>query len=150
MNDKDDHAREQAVSQLDSIKGMIERLEHAQQCTEDNDCTEGADGGDTWNDRNEYHDEDSARQHIEETPLSVQIRSGWHDAGSESDPEEFEILLCTGGPACRIIGALDEHRGPERPRLQYQDWGTPWNEYITTGDDQAALLAYCQAFYFGE
>src|SRR4051812_2864989 len=53
---------------------------------------------------------DAARQRIEEDPLSVQVRSGWYNSGANEDersPEEYEIVLCTGGPACRIIGRLD-------------------------------------------
>ena len=65
--------------------------------------------------------------------------------------EEFEILLCTGGPACRIIGDLDQHGQPDRPRLQYQDWGTPWTELVSiSSDEREALQTYCQQFYFGE
>ena len=41
-------------------------------------------------------------------PLSVLVRSGWYIPGTAPGyAEEFEILLSTGGPACRIIGQLD-------------------------------------------
>jgi hypothetical protein len=93
-------------------------------------------------------DEDEARQTINEDPLSVQVRSGWANSAEEFEPEEFEILLCTGGPACRIVGDIGEHGEPERPRLQHQDWGTPWTEYFDV--DREVLLTYCRQFYFGE
>ena len=91
--------------------------------------------------------EDQARERIQEDPLSLQVRSGWHYPSDESEAEEFELLLGTGGPAVRIIGELDRGE-PSRPRLQVQDWGTPWTEYMDVDDD--ILLAYCQVFYFGE
>ena len=47
-------------------------------------------------------------------------------------PEEFEILLCTGGPACRIVGDLDESCQPSSARIEHQDWGTPWTELSRT------------------
>jgi hypothetical protein len=93
---------------------------------------------------------DEARERIQEDPLSVQVRGGWHDPGAEDDePEEFEILLCTGGPACRIRGELDQHREPRRAWLEHQDWGTPWTQFFTLGDDNGTLLSYCRCCYFG-
>lgn len=98
-------------------------------------------------------DEDEARERIQEDALSVEVRSDWYTPGCGADdnarkPAEFQILLCTGGPACRIIGELDEHGEPDRARIQHQDWGTPWTDYFDTDSD--TLLAYCRCFYFGE
>ena len=97
-------------------------------------------------------DEDDARARIQEGPLSVLVRSGWHSPGVNGDdtkPEEFEILLCTGGPAVRIMGDLDEHGEPTRAYLQHQDWGTPWIDYWEAGAGDT-LLEYSIHFYFGE
>lgn len=102
-------------------------------------------------DAGECKDQDDARQRIEEDPLSIQVRSGWYTPGSLSEnlvPEEFEILLSTGGPAVRIIGDLDANGEPERARLQAQDWFTPWTDYLDV--DQETLLTYCRCFLFGE
>ncbi len=99
----------------------------------------------------DFTNADEVRERIEEGPLSVQVRSGWYSPGMSSDdakPEEFEILLSTGGPALRIVGDLDEYGQPSRPRLQYQDWGTSWTEHFDVDRDK--LLAYCACFYFGE
>lgn len=97
----------------------------------------------------DFESEEQARERIEESPLSVQVRSGWYSPGAECEkPEEFEILLSTGGPALRIIGELDEHGQPDRPRLQYQDWGTPWTELFDIDRDK--LTTWCNVFYFGE
>jgi len=94
--------------------------------------------------------DDQVRERIEEAPLSVEVRSGWYSPGSEADAEEYKILLSTGGPALRITGELDRYGQPENARLEYQDWGTPWTEYRTTDDEDAALLTFAQQFYFGE
>lgn len=85
---------------------------------------------------------------ISEGPLSVQVRSGWTSPEHPLEPEEFEILLCTGGPAVRIIGELNEHNEPYMAWLQYQDWGTRWTEYYEEGIDDT-LLKYASHFYFG-
>ena len=92
-------------------------------------------------------DQEEARAAIQEDPLSVQVRSDWENSSSEFAASEFQILLCTGGPAVRIMGELQKGQ-PCRAWLEYQDWGTPWTMYF--GADQSVLLAYCQEFYFGE
>lgn len=102
----------------------------------------------------ECKDRDEANERIQQDPLSLQVRSGWYTPGNRSDSsdhepaEEFEILLSTGGPATRIIGELDESGEPTRARLQAQDWGTVWTDYVQA--DQDTLLSYCRCFYFGE
>ena len=146
-----DHAKSQAKAQYESISEMVERLEHCQNC-DGADCSESiAFFNGEWTDDqiDEYHDEDAARQAIDEDPLSVQVRSDWYSPGDEDggDPSEFEILLCTGGPAVRIRGELDNGQ-PDRAWLEYQDWGTGWTRYFDA--EQSTLLAYAQNFYFGE
>lgn len=94
-------------------------------------------------------DEDAARERISESPLSVRVRDGWRDPGAPSDgAEEFEILLSTGGPALRIVGDLEDDE-PDNPRLEWQDWGTPWTRHDLERGEVAALLDYCRCFYFG-
>ena len=79
----------------------------------------------------------------------LQVRSGWRAPGDDApEPEEFYILLCTGGPAVRIRGELDPRGEPTRAWIEYQDWFEPWKQYFDT--DQATLLVYCRCFYFGE
>jgi hypothetical protein len=98
-------------------------------------------------------DEEEARERIQEDALSVQVRGDWHTPGDEDagKPTEFEILLCTGGPAVRIRGDLDEHLQPDRAYIEHQDWGTPWQQIFgLSSEQQEALLTYCQQFYFGE
>ncbi len=91
-----------------------------------------------------------AQQKISEDPLSIQVRSGWYSPGEPDQvPEEFEILLGTGGPAVRIVGDLDMHGEPMRARLETQDWGTPWTEYRGAwGDGGDVLLTYARQFVY--
>lgn len=126
----EDHGRQQAKAQLESILEMVSKLMNA--------APEEA--------------QDTAREEIQQDPLSVAVRGGWHSPGESSiePPIEFNILLCTGGPAVRIIGELDEHQEPSSAQLEYQDWFTPWTTYPLTEEEESAVLAYCQVFYFGE
>ena len=109
---EENHAKDQAQAQFESIKEMLENIAKA-------------------------GDNDEAREEAEETlrndPLSVEVKKC------------FEILLCWGGPACRIVGELDEHGEPEDARLQYQDWFTSWTEYPC---NEETLLDYARNFYF--
>lgn len=157
-----DTAQSQAKAQMNSINAMVERLEHARECTPgtfDNLCTLSFDTlealGVTSQD---YHDADAAAEAIQEDPLSVLVRDGWYSPGdirqgiagrSTIHPCEYEILLCTGGPACRIRGTLGNHGEPETATLEYQDWGTPWTPYFHV-DITNALITYAQQFYFGD
>ena len=89
---------------------------------------------------------------MREAPLSVEIRSGWREPGdgASMDPDEFRILLSTGGPALRIMGELDRCE-PSRCWLEIQDWGTLWTrmhcryEYEIDG-----LRWFASLFYYGE
>lgn len=92
-------------------------------------------------------DEETARERIQEDPLSLEVRSSWTALGEELTADEFCILLTTGGPAVRIVGDLDRGE-PSRARLEVQDWGKPWTKYFQA--EQETLLAYCGCFYFGE
>jgi hypothetical protein len=90
---------------------------------------------------------ESARVAIEQDPLSIEFRSGWVTDPSEMEPYEFMILLSTGGPATRIIGELDHNNQPYRARLEAQDWFTPWQTLVLTGDEGETLLEYVEACY---
>ena len=96
-------------------------------------------------------DDDTAREEAEteinESPLSVTVRSGWETSPHGLTAEEYMILLTTGGPALRITGDLNEYNEPETATLEYQDWGTPWTEYREAKEE--TLLEYARRFYFG-
>jgi hypothetical protein len=93
-------------------------------------------------------DPDDARQQLLDMPLSLQVRSGWTDLGETLRPEEFEILLSTGGPAVRIVGDLDQNGEPTSARLEAQDWFTRWFEVFAPHVHTTAL-EFARQFYFG-
>lgn len=163
MATETDSARNQARLQYEGICAMVNRLEHCAECDGDADTCELApedifeglmlarlDGREpTEEERADYHDADKAQEAISEDPLSVEVRSDWHTPGDEDGAKdaEFCILLCTGGPAVRIIGSLDQWSEPDRAQLEYQDWFTPWEEYVPARS--AVLVRYASQFWFG-
>ena len=90
---------------------------------------------------------------MREAPLSVCVRcSEWQDPCEPQDlqPDEFQILLSTGGPALRIVGKLDRCE-PSRCWLEIQDWGTPWTRMFTQHEYESdALRWFAGLFYYGE
>lgn len=98
-------------------------------------------------DGEEFTDADELRQRIEEMPLAIAVRDGWRSPGEErADPEEFEILLSTGGPALRIFGDIGGAHS-----LQWQDWFTPWTDFHeTTTEQDEAIERFVGLFWFGE
>lgn len=134
------HAERNAAEWLETIKAQISALGELEAGAESVTVE-----GDT------FTEVDDLRERIQESPLEVSARSGWHTPGQEKpENEEFLVLLTTGGPALRIIGELDRYNAPENPRLEFSDWGTPWTRLATTEDEDTALLAYCNQFYFGD
>ena len=94
------------------------------------------------------NEDEAARQRIADHPLHVLVRSDWMQPGDPLEAAaEFQILLCTGGPAVRIVGEL-EHGTPCSAQMEYQAWGTPWLPYF--GALPAVLCDYAANFYFGE
>lgn len=135
------HSASQAAAQLASIRELVAALKHAN--AHANDSTSTLDG-DTM--------VDEARQAIIDDALEVCVRDPWRAPGQTDSegPTEFKILLCTGGPAVRIIGDLNEHGEAESARIEHQDWGTPWTEHRITAEEEADVLAYCAEFCFSE
>ena len=173
----ENHAEQQARAQLASIVSMVaaldcdyERLEELRDACRDfvsESALREEDAKYKWRAENpedaaeladleeaagDCKDADEARERILEDALEVQVRAGWHSPGETVlTPEEFYILLCTGGPAVRIVGDVDHSMQPERPRLEYQDWGTSWTELVSLeSHEREALQSYCAAHYFGE
>ena len=143
----DDRAKEQAGTQLAHIGGLVRRLRHIEEMEEDEahdaHCKEDE----------AYHDPDAAQEAIAEDPLTVEVRSAWHRPSADDHdkrPAEYNILLCWGGPAVRIIGELDGHGEPDSARLEYQDWFRPWEEYPLTLAEAQTLIEYARVFSFGE
>lgn len=126
-------AKEQGFAQFRSIKDIVEALNAAQKA-EDQDA------------------EEAAREAIEQDALSVEVRSGWYTPSDKGEPEEFRILLCTGGPAAQIRGELGEHNEPSKAWIEVQDWFQPWTRLDLSGEEGAEeiLLTYARVFYWGE
>ena len=162
-------AKDQAGAQLESIKEMVQALqcdyESIDQLGEELEGLTSLEDAKTanlqasWEELQKYlseagecESEEDAQQRIQEDPLSLEVRSGWCSPGTEEagKPEEFKILLCTGGPAVQIIGELDEYGQPESAKIQYQDWFIPWMDYALDSEDESAVLEYCSQFYFGD
>ena len=131
---KENHALTKCVAQLETIKELYRDYKEA--VNKDDDEAQ----------------EKTVEQAREEA-LSVDFRSGWSCSPDDlGDPEEFKILLSTGGPACQIRGSLNPYQHPEDIKIQYQDWGTFWEDLETSPhhDDEAALEWFCNCFYFGQ
>lgn len=94
----------------------------------------------------ECESREDAETRIQEDALSLQFRSGWVSSREEMEPDEFELLLTTGGPAVRIIGEIRDGQA-HHPVLQVQDWGTPWTDYYEEGVSDV-LESYCGCFCF--
>lgn len=135
MKDTDEHARENAAAWLGSIIEMVDALNAAGAA----DLPEEA-----------QLDVEAADQRITESVLSVEVRSGWGAPGGEQEPQEYRILLGTGGPAVQLRGALNAYFEPDTVTMEYQDWGTPWTEYRATVAETDAMLAFARRFWFGE
>ena len=133
----EDRAREQAAAQADNITAMLERRDHAYSCRWEGDpgsCDAHLGAAtigelDFFDPLRDYHEGESAQEDIDQSPLSVEIRSGWTAPWAECEPYEFRIVLCTGGPAVQIRGTIGVNGEPDTAWLEYQDWGTPWVQY---------------------
>lgn len=101
-------------------------------------------------DGDEYTDADRITDRVWESVLSAEVRDGWRNVGAKSNgAEEFRILLSTGGPACQIIGDLNDG-SPENVRIQHRDWGTHWTNLATSNEENLALAWFCGCFCFEE
>lgn len=126
--EKDNRAKEQARSQLNSITERVETLKKAEE-------------------KENYNAIEEARQAIEEDALSVEVCTDWHAPGSEDNkPTEYRILLCWGGTACQIVGALS-HGQPETATIQYQDWFTEWTCLEPEEGEEEIMLEYARCFF---
>jgi hypothetical protein len=131
MSERDNQrAVEQAAAQYASILSMVQALQAA---------------------RDDGDDEaiDEARRAITEDALEVSVGySGWYGPGEKPEPDQYRILLCTGGPAVQIFGKLGEHNEPISAELQWQDWFQPWSFYFGPEVQEDILLEYAREFNF--
>lgn len=88
-----------------------------------------------------------------EAPLCCEVRSGWtllNGDGPDFEPEEWRILLSTGGPELVLQGHFNRYREPAGAELRYRTWGTQFEPVRTTSDEQWALCWFAALFYWGE
>ena len=95
---------------------------------------------------------DAISELVVEDALEVKVKSDWHRLGEDSELGEYMILLCTGGPAVRIVGDLESDQ-PMTAKLEFQGWFTPWTDYgecigSLPAEDTEALLWYAEQFYW--
>ena len=140
---KENYALTNCKGQLESIKELYRNYKEAES-------------------NEDYEAQEELREQAQEEALSVEFRSGWTHDLNDMKPEQFKILLSTGGPACQIIGDLNQYQEAMNYsiEIQYQDWGTPWeslqlnshyaNQNPNITPDHEALEWFCRCFYFGE
>lgn len=103
-----------------------------------------------WDGDNVDDTAEQLEERARELPLSVLVRTDWMGPDARR-PEwaEFELLLSTGGPALRLVGQLYAYQPDGWPRLEVQDWGTPWTLYGGPVD-RDALVWFAGLFWYGE
>ena len=105
---------------------------------------------DSCNNSNHHDWAEDIQQQIDEMPLTVDlVRSDEDNPDQDGNIVGYEILLCTGGPAVRIIGPLTSYDEPDDALLQCQDWFTPWQPVTVPHTTQMALQDFARSFYFG-
>ena len=93
-------------------------------------------------------DTDRINDLVSEQPVEVSTRSDWESNSEEYEASEFNILLCTGGPAVRIFGSCEDGYA-ENIELQHQDWFTPWETVHSLSDNQKdAMEWFCNFFVY--
>lgn len=92
----------------------------------------------------DFDDAEDAEQRLYELPLSVEVRSGWHTPGEESTPEEFRIVLCTGGPHVELRGEIDHRGAPCRVWVAARDWGQRIDDVSECREYAGTLLSFAQ------
>ena len=135
---KENHALNNAIGHIESMVENFEEISHLNSLNP------------TTQEQEERIEE--ITQEVLNSALSLEFRNGWYSdlyhLKGVTEPIEFKILLSWGGPALRIIGEIEENFAVN-PKLQYQDWGTPWTDLEITENQQKALNWFCNCFYFG-
>jgi hypothetical protein len=122
-----DSAIENAKAWLETIADLASRIDSA----EEEICNE-------------------AEEEAREKTLSVEVRDTWHAPGETDVDREYQVVLTTGGPGLRLVGDLSLYGEPENPRLQWQDWGTPWTVFPLTPQEERAVKSFLGVFTYGE
>ena len=131
-----EHGRQQAQAHLDTIVELMAAIRSAR-------------SGRTIRFDDAWLSLEELEERACELPLSLLVRSGWAAPGCGLTVGEYEILLCTGGPAVRIRSDLSEHADPATARMEAQDWFVPWKPLTTSTDEDEDLAELAALFWFG-
>ena len=71
-----------------------------------------------------------------------EIRERLEDCLDVEVVKTVEILICTGGPACKIV--VDGNR---RPSIWYQDWYKPWKQAQLNSAKRDVLEEYVETAF---
>ena len=83
---------------------------------------------------------DAIEQHCIDKPLACEAfgrKPAWNESWITT---HYEILLTTGGPACKLWCDPDD----QEVRIYHQDWGTPWCEIRLSDVEIEALQWFVQ------
>lgn len=96
-------------------------------------------------------DNDDAIGELHALALSQEVRSDWRCLShvGECEPDEWRIVLCTGGPHVEVRGEFDCFGEPVSAALWFANWGQPLAEVQISTDDASLLLWFAQSFYWG-
>src|SRR5690606_26612098 len=133
------NAKNQAKAQVESIVELIQFLEWDWGGLAYDEIPENCD----------YQSREDVEQAIQEMPLSIEVRSGWVSSVHDFTPNEFRIVLCTGGPHVEIRGDIGLHGEPQDVKVFYADWSER-GEYDLSDEEREAVQQFCDQFYFGE
>ena len=85
-------------------------------------------------------------EELRDEPLEI---TSCLETGDRLDPGTFELLLCTGGPAMRVVGRVNRYGEGCDAVVQWQDWFKPWTSFqATSGAQREALEWFCNLFCF--
>ena len=157
---------EYAAMCIESMKDDLDALHHARECDGTDPetgkpCKRGSETrkvkgakGKTYEQNvhehpEVWHNEDDARQVIEEGHYGVQVRSDCHTPGENGETAGYRVTLGGGGPASQIVGELQDGE-PYTAVFQFQDWFKPWTDAQTTTEQDETMLEWVQMLYFGE
>lgn len=150
-----DTGRNEAKAQVEHIIALMRAYEtdfdslHELQERDDLDADELAELKALLEQAGGYDSQDDVREGIHSNQYGVEVRSGWTTLGRELELDEFKITLCGGGPSCWIQGTLNLGEAYSA-KVYYSDWGIPATEYNPGSEALEAVLAYAQAFHYGE
>jgi hypothetical protein len=96
-------------------------------------------------------DNDELQDELRALALSQEVRSDWRCfvATEECDPDEWRLVLCTGGPHVEVRGEFNNYGDPETASLWAADWGQSLAEVPIPQSSADLLLWFAQTFYWG-